>query len=148
MRQSLDDFFSTRDWPSIESATGWLVVRDPDDAARVFLTLTARDGQSFRVLFLCDRYPDLAPSVAFVNADGSKSDPVAWPCGDSIFLEEVKPPPASFLCMPLTREGLAHHPDWATSGTGAWNPDVHSLIDLFNRMQRLLGGDSYQGRGK
>jgi hypothetical protein len=148
MPQSLDEFFAGRDWPALEAAAGWTVTRDPQDNVRIVLVVSARDGESYRVLFLCDGYPDVAPSVAFVNEHGSKADPSAWPRGSGAFFDEVKPPPSSFLCMPLTREGLHHHPDWARSAAGAWNPDAHTLMDLFNRMQRLLNSDQYEGRGR
>jgi hypothetical protein len=145
---ALDAFFATHDWPKILTATGWGVQRDPEDPARIFFETKARDGESYRLLFLCDSYPTTAPSVAFVNAAGSKSDPLAWPRGDGTFFEEVKPPPNSFLCMPLTREGLAHHPDWLLSPTARpWRADAHTLMDLFNHVQRLLNSEHYQGRG-
>lgn len=148
MAESLDALFAGRDWPAILAATGWSVARDEQDSVRVVLDLRARDRQPYRVLFLCDGYPSMAPSVAFINAAGSKADPAAWPRGDAAFLEEVKPPPNSFLCMPLTREGLAHHPDWAGSPTAQpWSADLHSLMDLFNHIQRLLNSEHYQGRG-
>ena len=147
MSSALDEFFAARDWTAIEAATGWSVVRDEEDSARVLLSLKARDGEPYQVQFLCDEYPQRAPSVAFVNAAGSKSDPRAWPRGDGEFFQEVKPPPWSFVCMPLTREGIALHADWLTSGVDVWNPARHTLMDLFNRMQRLLNGPYYQGRG-
>jgi hypothetical protein len=147
MSSELDKFFACHDWAVIEATTGWKVTRDEQDAERVLLDLVARDGERYLVLFLCDGYPKLAPSVAFVSVEGSKADPKAWPHGDNVFLEEIKPPSSCFICMPLTREGLRHHPDWATSQVGAWNPSVHTLIDLFNRMQRLLSSDHYLGRG-
>lgn len=149
MMVSLDEFFAARDWTAIEAANGWKVTRDADDGARVILELSARDGERYRVLFVCDGYPDAAPSVAFVNVEGSKSDPRAWPRGDQDFHQEVKQPPNSFLCMPLTREGLVHHPDWATnSAARSWNGGSHTLMDLFNRTQRLLGEHHYLGRGQ
>lgn len=147
--ESLDEFFAARDWAAIEAVNGWKVTRDAEDGARVILELNARDGERYRVLFVCDGYPGAAPSVAFVSVEGSKADPRAWPRGDQDFHQEVKQPPASFLCMPLTREGLAHHPDWATNAAARpWKSGVHTLMDLFNRMQRLLGGPHYLGRGQ
>ena len=145
---ALDAFFASRDWPRIIAVTGWLVTRDEADRARVQLGVQARDGDVYRVLFLCDGYPSVAPSVAFINEAGSKADPASWPWGDATFLQEVKPPPNSFLCMPLTREGLAHHPDWARSPEAQpWRGDVHSLMDLFNHIQRLLNSEHYCRRG-
>lgn len=149
MALSLDEFFAAHDWAALEGATGWSVVRDENDKERVLLSLKASDGEAYQVLFLCDGYPQRAPSVAFVNAAGSKSDPRAWPRGDNEFFQEVKPPPNSFVCMPLTREGIAHHADWLTSETSdVWNPERHTLVSLFNRMHRLLNGPYYQGRGQ
>lgn len=149
MRESLDAFFAARDWRPILAATGWSIIRDADDSARVLFGVEARDGESYRTLILCDGYPDLAPSVAFINQAGSKTDFRAWPRGDSAFFDEVKPPPNSFLCVPLTREGLAHHPDWCTSPTARpWRADTHSLMDIFNHVHRLLNGDHYQGRAQ
>lgn len=145
---ALDAFFGSRDWRTIGAATGWEVARDEADPARVVLRLQARDKEVYRVLFVCDGYPSLAPSVAFINEVGSKADPASWPWGDATFFEEVKPPPHSFLCMPLTREGLAHHPDWERSPDAQpWRGDVHSLMDLFNRVQRLLNSEHYHRRG-
>jgi len=147
MAPSLDEIFAMADWLAVQRAAGWKATRDPEDPDRVVLDISARDGEHYRVLFLCDEYPRRSPSVAFVNNEGSKMDPRAWPRGDQEFLKEVKPPPNSFLCMPLTREGLAHHAEWARTAVGAWNPEVHTIMDLFNRVRRLLHGDHYLGRG-
>ena len=147
MSQSLDEFFATRDLAALQGGTGWSVSRDERDPARVVLSVAARDGQVYRALFLCNGYPLLAPSMSFVNDDGSKLDARAWPHGDADFLGEVKPPPNAFVCVPLTREGLQHHPEWATSGAKVWNPEVHTLMDLFNYTQRLLNSGHYLGRG-
>lgn len=149
MAETLEEFFVARDWGAIEDANRWIVTRDARDGARVTLELSACDGERYRVLFLCDGYPAVAPSVAFVNEAGSKADRHAWPRGDPEFHREVKLPPASFLCMPLTREGLAHHADWATkAGVDAWKGDTHTLMDLFNRVHRLLTGPHYVGRAQ
>lgn len=146
MRESLDEFFARQDWPRIEASAGWVVRRDPDDPERLILTVRATDEERYHLLCLCDGYAKRPPSVAFVNGEGSKDDATAWPTGDSEFLSEVKPPPSCFLCMPLTREGLQHHPDWAAKGI-AWDPERHTLLDVFNRVQRLLVGPNYRGRG-
>lgn len=147
MAQALDDFFASRDWPALQEIAGWRVERDAKDTERVVLTVPARDGELYRILLLCDGYDGVAPSVAFINEHGSKSDARAWPRGDAEFFKEVKPPPSSFICMPLTREGLQHHTDWIKSEVGAWKPGVHTLMDLFNRLKRLLNSDHYLGRG-
>ena len=147
MARALDEFFSSRDWPTLQEIAGWRVERDAEDTERVVLSLPARDGELYRILLLCDGYDSVAPSVAFIDEQGSKGDARAWPRGDAEFFNEVKPPPNSFLCMPLTREGLQHHPDWSASDANAWKPGVHTLMDLFNHLKRLLNGDHYLGRG-
>lgn len=147
MVQTLNEFFTSRDWAQLQAATGWKVSRDPDDVERVFLVLPARDGEVYRVLCLCDGYPQTPPSVSFVDEKDSKTTRSAWPRGNAEFDREVKPPPNCFLCMPLTREGLAHHQEWKTNpAADAWNPTRHSLMDIFNRVHRILNGTDYLGR--
>lgn len=149
MSQTLDEFFAARDWNVIEAATGWKVVRDGANPHLVRLHLSAKDGQAYIVLFVNDGYSQAAPSVAFINDEGSKVDPKAWPTGTKEFLDEVKPPPHAWLCMPWTREGLAAHAvDWSrNAATDCWDGDRHTLMDLFNRMQRMLNGPYYTRRG-
>lgn len=147
MAQSLDEFFSSRDWTALESLWGWSVSRDELDGSVVFLALKARDGEPYRVRLICDGYPSSPPSVAFVNAAGAKEDDTAWPRGSNELDQEVKPPPSCFLCMPLTREGLAHHPNWRTEFPDqVWDGNKHTLLDIFNRIQRLLHASYYTGR--
>lgn len=145
---SLDKFFASRDLGVVQRSSGWKIERSATDAEVVFITLNARDGERYRAMCLCAGYPNTPPSVAFVNDDGSKADPRAWPSGNQAFHEEVKPPPNSFLCMPLTREGLAHHPGWRDDPAAkAWNGARHTLMDIFNHLQRLLMSSNYLGRG-
>jgi hypothetical protein len=50
--------------------------------------------------------------------------------------------------MPLTREGLQHHGEWKTNpDADAWNGEQHTLLDIFNRLKRLLNSQNYFGRG-
>jgi hypothetical protein len=148
MSQSLDEFFATRDWSALESVSGWSATRDEADQDIVYLAVKARDGEQYRVRCICDGYPSEPPSVAFVNDSGSKDDVRAWPRGTPELDQEVKAPPSCFLCMPLTREGLAHHPNWRTEfPEQAWSPAKHTLLDIFNRVRRLLHADYYTGRG-
>lgn len=149
MAQTLDEFFAAHDWGAIEAATGWRVSRDRANQSLVRLYLSAkRDGERYIALFSCDGYSNLAPGAAFINEEGSKMDPKAWPTGTKEFLDEVKPPPNSFLCMPWTREGLASHGDWRqTPAADPWDGNRHTLMNLFNRAQRILNGPYYTGRG-
>lgn len=142
MSSPLDDFWAAGNWTALERVNGWTVTRDGD---RVRFSLPARDGQRYLVQLGCDGYPGKAPSVVFINEAGSALDPASWPTGVREFHSVVKPPPASFLCMPLTREGLAHHAEWRAR-PDAWN-DRSNLLLIFNCLGRLLGGSEYTGRG-
>lgn len=142
MPHTLDDFFKTQDLELLRRVNGWDVRRSGD---LVYLTLAARDGEQYTARFLCNDYSQQAPSVLFVNAEGSGTDPCAWPKGNDNFHGVVKPPPNCFLCMPLTREGLQHHGQWR-GAAHAWHPE-RSLLDLFNYLSRLLDSPDYQGRG-
>jgi len=144
MSAELDAFFADSTWQLPARINGWEVVRDGD---LVYFSLSAKDGEKYRVRFGCDGYPGRAPSVVFVNQQGDKSDPRAWPAGDGQFQQVVKPPSHCFLCMPLTREGLEHHRDWASNpATSPWT-SKSTLLDLFNYLHRLLNGGQYQRRG-
>jgi hypothetical protein len=148
MAQSLDEFFAARNWPALEALRGWSVARDENDRDIVYLRLKARDAEAYRVRCVCDGYPATPPSVAFVNDEGRKDDHAAWPKGTGELDQEVKPPDACFLCMPLTREGLAHHgEEWRkTFPDQCWNGDKHTLLDIFNRVHRILHATFYTGR--
>jgi hypothetical protein len=126
----------------------WSLERDADDDEILRLSLLARDGERYILRCECDGYPSIAPSILFVNESGWTSDVRAWPTGNLNFVEVVKPPPASFLCFPLTRECLKYHPDWAGNAeVGGWDPAKHSLWDVFTRIQSLLNSEDYWGRG-
>lgn len=142
MSTPLDDFWAAHDWVALERVNGWVVSREGE---RVRLSVLARDGERYLVQLGCDGYPATAPSTVFINEAGSARDKRAWPVGTGKFHEVVKVPDNCFLCMPLTREGLAHHPDWKGQ-PGAWN-ERSSLLDLFNYLRRLLNGPDYAGRG-
>jgi hypothetical protein len=137
---------SLGDLERLKKRSGYILTRSPDNPDVVFLSVDAKDGEHYRVQFLCDNYPTTAPSAVFVNQHGSKDDPKAWPHGNSRFLEVVKPPPNCFLCTDLTREGLKHHPDWMNGAT-AWNITKHTLMTLINYIaHNLLNSDDYIGR--
>lgn len=135
----LDKFWLAQNWEKLEKVNRWKVSRDGD---RVIFELFAKDGEQYRVLLVCDNYPQQAPSVVFINNEGSKLDPKAWPKGKLLLAEIVKPPTNCFLCMELTREGLTHHAEWK-SQEKSWHGERNTLLDIFNFLQRLLNSDSY-----
>lgn len=146
MADKLGEFLASNDWELLRTIKGWQVERDSVAADVVRLTLSARDGERYTVRFVCDGYPDTAPSVVFINSAGSPTDRTAWPAGNDEFYRVVKLPPASFLCTDLTREGFAHHSEWMNRPT-AWKGSIHTLMHLFNYIQDdLLNSANYHGR--
>lgn len=144
----LDELFAAHDWDVVYRLSGWRIERDRDDAAIVRASLRARDGEEYHLQLLCDDYPERPPSVTFVNEEGWASDVRAWPSGTPAFHVFVKPPPVSFLCLPLTREGLSYHRAWTRDpSVDAWDPRRHHLLDVLARVQLLLDGPEYLGRG-
>ena len=142
MKSALDVFWESQDWTTLKRVNDWDVEREGE---RILLTLPARDGERYKLLCLCNEYPKLAPSVAFINNEGSKSDRRAWPTGNSNFHQIVKLPADSFLCFELSREGLNHHNDWRAQAN-AWNGTKHTIMNIFNVVHRLLQSHDYMGR--
>lgn len=147
MADKIAEFLAKPDWKLLETLKRWRVERDGENPDVVRLELFARDAERYLVRFVCDGYPEKPPSTKFINAQGSDSDKTAWPAGIGEFHSVVKLPPDSFLCTDLTREGLQHHPDWASHST-VWNGNMHTLMDLFNYLHDLLHSNDYQHRAK
>jgi len=148
MPDKIGEFLASHNLELLKAIKGWQVERDDVATDVVRLTLSAPDGERYIVRFICDGYPDIAPRVAFVNAEGSSADRTAWPAGNAAFYEVIKHPPHSFLCTDLTREGFEHHAAWVGRPT-AWKGSTHTLMDLFNYIQDdLLNSINYQGRAQ
>jgi len=142
---NLDELMASRHWARLGELYGWCARRSDD---LIVVELEARDGEWYSVLLDCPDYPAVPPNVGFVDGEGSLMDPEAWPAGTPRFHEVVKPPPACFLCMPLTRQGMSAHQEWtSTSRVGAWDPERHTLLDIVNYVQLLLRSKQYLGRG-
>lgn len=140
----LDDFWNGLDRQRLEDIQGWRFTRDD---VLLYLSLPARDGQRYRIQFLCDSYRSKAPDPVFVDDNGSKMTRSAWPRGDAYFDQYIKPPPHCFICMPLSRTGLEKHPEWRQDATAeVWNSQKHTLLDLANFFSRLLNSEHYSGR--
>jgi hypothetical protein len=142
MVEALTKFIAAHDWDALGKVTGWRVELDIENTDVVRLTLPARDGERYILRCVCDGYPRQAPSVRFATADGDVTVVSAWPAGDATFHEVIKLPPASFLCTDLTREGFAHHGDWR-GRSNAWDENTHTLMDIFNYVQRMLSSKRY-----
>lgn len=144
MPHPLSDFLAAHDWDTLARINGWKLTLWKDDPDLICFELRAKDGQWYRVLLDCTGYPDQAPGVVFVDDQGNKNELRAWPAGTPQFYDVVKHPPHCFLCMPLTREGLAHHAEWRNDPTkNPWNGRKHTLLDVLNYLQRLLRSRDY-----
>jgi hypothetical protein len=141
----LDVFWDALDRDGLALIQGWQLERNGD---LLYFSLSASDGERYRMRIDCDGYRSDAPDPVFVDSDGSKTTTSAWPKGDTNFESYVKPPPNCFICMPLARGGLQRHQEWRTQGVEVWDPARHSLMDLFNFFQRLLDSEHYKGRSK
>lgn len=142
---ALDIFFASPDLQVARQVRHWRIERAEDTPDIVYARLTARDGEEYRLLLLCDGYDQTAPSVVFVDESGNKMNPHAWPHGSSAFTEIVKAPPNAFLCTGTTREGLHHHANWRGTQDG-WSAG-RTLYDVLAVVQSLLDSPSYEGRG-
>jgi hypothetical protein len=129
------------DWAAVHGGSGWQAER-VDEVG--YITMSARDGVAYRLRLECKGYPQKAPSAAFADEKGLVSNVKAWPKGSGDFGSAVHPPPDTFICTPLTREGLEHHPEWK-SRADPWSVDKH-FLDVANYVQRLLSGPTYGGR--
>jgi len=142
---NLVEFMASQNWELLKAVNGWEVERDGD---LLHLKLAARDDESYRVRLNCAGVPDEAPSVVFVDGAGNPNIAAAWPKGTARFFEIVKPPPSCFICMPLTAEGLQHHPEWRSDPAKIpWSGEKHTPLVIFNELQRMLNGPDYTGRG-
>src|SRR5690348_14668555 len=140
----LDDFWTGLNFEQLKRVHDWDFEREDH---LVYVLMPARDGERFRILFLCDGYRARAPDPVFVDSEGSKMNKNAWPRGDSSFDQYVKPPPNAFICMPLSRAGLERHAEWRNDPKAdPWDPKKHSLLDQINFIHRLLHSTQYQGR--
>ncbi len=147
MASPLSDFLRAQDWATLRRLNGWDLQPWNDEDDLLLFRLKARDGEEYRALIDCTGYPTDPPGVVFVNEAGASSDPCAWPYGDSDLDGIVKPPPNCFLCMPLTREGLRHHPEWIRNQEARpWDGTRTSLMDLLNFLHRLLHSSHYKRR--
>jgi hypothetical protein len=85
-------------------------------------------------------YPDAPPSIKFATSlRGAITDPAAWP---------VMPgyrPPSLDVCKPISAEGFALHPDWAST-TQAWRREGNPFLAVVREIQRDLNSSAYQGR--
>lgn len=130
----------------IRTAEGWILLPWPLKDTTFFVTMKSIiDGESYMLRMMWDGYPEKPPSVKPVNPDTKDMNDVrAWPLCDGFRL-----PPTADLCLNITRDGFALHPDWARDHRYRWessgNPAQRVLFDL---QDRLNDRSKYHGRAK
>lgn len=96
-------------------------------------------AESFIVRLRWDRYPGNPPSLKFLDASGSESNPAAWPQCPGFR------PTALDACVNWTREGMNLHPEWRNSGSTRWDPSGNAVLRALNLLQETLDFQ-YSGR--
>jgi hypothetical protein len=100
--------------------------RDPEE------TYYARLGWTF--------YPGAPPSIKFAaSLGGAITDSTAWPVAPGYR------PTCFDVCKPISAEGFALHPDWAST-THAWKGEGNPFLAVVRELQRDLNSPGYHGR--
>lgn len=85
-------------------------------------------------------YPGTAPSIKFATSlGGALTDPSAWPVAPGYRATCLD------VCKPISAEGFALHPDWAST-THAWRGDGNPFLAVVRELQRDLNSSAYRGR--
>lgn len=115
---------------------------DGPEGLEVFVRMrSALDGEAYWFRFFCEDYPDRPFSVLLVDAETKNLGVVsAWPrC------EGFRPP--QDICMPLSKEGFATHPEWNNDPLWRWDSRGNPLWRVVEELQvKLNDPNKYQGR--
>jgi hypothetical protein len=119
---------------------GWRVGRRTGLMVDVALTSMV-DAESYTIRFVAAGYPDSAPSIKPVDpATGASDVRTAWPDCDGFR-------PTTDLCMPLSAEGYAVHPEWQNDPVLCWRSAGNPLLRVLEELQILLDNRArYRGR--
>lgn len=130
----------------VREAEGWGISPWPLTDTSFYVTMKSiLDGEAYMVRVLWDGYPEEPPSVKPVNPDTKDSNDMrAWPVCDGFRL-----PPTADLCLNITREGFALHPDWARDSRYRWESSGNPAQRVLFALQDHLNDRSkYHGRAK
>lgn len=125
---------------SAGSERGWVIVGHNDLV--VVVDLVSRiDREGYRLRLSCDGYPDRAPSIKPIDpVTGSADDIRAWPSCDGFR-------PVGDICMPLTAEGFALHPEWMNDPALRWVSTGNPILRVLEELQAQLDNPTkYRGR--
>lgn len=118
----------------------WTVVGH-DDLVVVVDVESGIDCERYRLRLGCDGYPDMAPSIKPIDPVTGQSDSVrAWPSCDGFR-------PVGDICMPLTAEGFALHPEWMNDPALRWISTGNPILRVLEELQAQLDNPmKYRGR--
>lgn len=135
----LDDDFPEAQRVAVEAH--WKITRPESTTIEVEIASDV-DGQRYYLRFVWPDYPDQPPSIScFDPITGEIEVPSAWPNCDGFR-------PGSWdICLPLSREGFALHPEWTRDALLQWNSDGNALLKVLDELQVILNSKSrYRGR--
>ena len=144
MSSRLSELCFDDDLPEAErvaAEAGWHLTRTGEAAVEVDMQ-SAIDDERYSLRLVWSEYPDEAPSiVCFDPATGGVDLHSAWPDCDGFR------PGQPDLCLPLSAEGFATHPEWRTDPVKRWSADGNVLLRVLDELQAVLNSRShYRGR--
>jgi hypothetical protein len=120
---------------------GGLLLREHDNPSTYWAVMHPRQAreETFYARLVWSVYPGAPPSVAFADGiGGATSISGAWPNIPGYRIGSWD------ICMPLSAEGFAIHPDWQTGAT-AWRSTGNPFLWVVQTLQYDLD-NRYQGR--
>lgn len=101
------------------------------------------DYERYSLRLVWPEYPEQPPSVACIDPEtGVVESQTAWPeCAG------FRPGSDWDLCLPLSREGFAAHPEWSKDPAMRWCSEGNALLRVLDELQAILNSRRhYQGR--
>jgi hypothetical protein len=113
---------------------------DEDESIYWLVLVPACDrNESYVARLVWSVYAGAPPSIKFASAvGGSIEDPRSWPRVQGFR------PESRDICMPISAEGFALHPEWAKSAE-AWKADGNPFLYVVATLQHLMN-TRYSGR--
>jgi hypothetical protein len=121
---------------------GWVIVGQ-EDLVVVVDVVSRIDREPYRLRLSCDGYPDTAPAIKPIDPVTGQSDHVrAWPACDGFR-------PVGDICMPLTAEGFALHPEWINDPALRWISTGNPILRVLEELQAQIDNPTkYRGRAR
>lgn len=130
----------------VRTAAEWVISPWPLTDTTFFIAMmSVIDNESYLLRVQWKDYPDNAPLVRPVNPETKDPNDVrAWPVCEGFRL-----PPTGDLCLNITQDGLALHPEWARDPRFRWEPSGNPAHRVLSALQvRLNDRSKYHGRAK